>query len=132
MAKKKKVKKYNLTERIRGYLLDSQISDPHELSVVLGCSPISEEVKEKEEKESDKRVDKIAYLIPVLHEHAHTLADGSVLFQQQAPEAKDHEIPDEIWEKTRHMMEHISFSTLLGSISQLVDMGLIKVPKEFK
>lgn len=130
--KKKKPRKVNVTSRIRGYLLDSQITDPHELALALGCSPISEEVKHKEELESDKRVDKVAYLIPVLHEHAHSLADGSVLFQRQAPAAQGHDIPEEIWEKTQQMIEHVSFSALLGSISQLVDMGLIKVPKEFK
>ena len=132
MAKKKKVQRFDLTARIRGYILDSQINDPHEISVLLGCSNISEELKEMEEKESDKRVDRIAYLVPIIHSHAHLIAEGSIAFQQQSPAIKEHDIPAELWEKSQEMMEHVSMSALMGSISQLVDMGLLKVPKEHK
>ena len=129
---KKKPKKIDITARIRGYILDSQITSPHEISIVLGCSIISDEVKEHEEKESDKRVDRISYLIPVLHAHAHIISEGAVEFQRHHETVKDQDISDDIWDKSQDMMEHISMSALLGSISQLVDMGLLKVPKEHK
>lgn len=135
MFKKKKKPRLTLadmTSRIRGFILDSQINDAHELSVLLGCSAISDEVQHKEEKESDKRVEKIAYLIPLLYSHSHLIAEGSVEFQRLnvADELKG--IPEEIWLESKNTMEQISISALMGSISQLIDMGLLEIPKEHR
>jgi hypothetical protein len=135
MFKKKKKQKLTLADvsaRIRGFMLDSQINNAHELSVLLGCSVISDEVQYKEEKESDKRVEKIAYLIPLLYSHSHLIAESSVEFQRQnvADELKG--LPDEIWLESKNLMEQISISALMGSISQLIDMGLLEIPKEHK
>lgn len=135
MFKKKKKPKLNLADmsgRIRGFILDSQINDAHELSVLLGCSTISDEVQQKEEKESDKRVDKISYLIPLLYSYSHLLAEGSVEFQKLNVVDELKGIPEEIWLESRNTMEQISISALMGSISQLIDMGLLEIPKEHR
>jgi hypothetical protein len=121
-----------ITNRVRGFVLDSQIDNAHELSVILGCSAISEEVQEREEQESDKRVEKINYLIPMIYAHAHALAEASVEFQKSNVTKELKDIPDEIWWESRKMMEQISMAALVGSISQLVDMGLIEIPKKRK
>ena len=39
----------DVSSRIRGFLLDSQINDAHELALTLGCTPISDEVALMEE-----------------------------------------------------------------------------------
>jgi hypothetical protein len=133
--KNKKAVELGLTEitnRVRGFVLDSQIDNAHELSVILGCSAISEEVQEREEQESDKRVEKINYLIPMIYAHAHALAEASVEFQKSNVGKELKDIPDEIWWESRKMMEQISMAALVGSISQLVDMGLIDIPKKRK
>ena len=135
MFKKKKKPKINLADmssRIRGFVLDSQINDAHELTVLLGCSVISDEVQEKEEKESDKRVEKIAYLIPLLYSYSHLLAEGSVEFQRLNVVDELKGIPDEIWLESKNTMEQVSISALMGAISQLIDMGLLEIPKEHK
>jgi hypothetical protein len=135
MFKKKKKPKLTLADmssRIRGFILDSQINDAHELSVILGCSVLSDEVQHKEEKESDKRVEKIAYLIPLLYSHSHLIAEGAVEFQRQNTVEELKGLPDEIWLESKNMMEQISISALMGSISQLIDMGLLEIPKEHK
>jgi hypothetical protein len=127
--KKKSIPMHEFSERLRGFILDSQIQEAHELSVMLGCSVISEEVAEKEEQESDKRVDKISYLFPLMFQHSHVLAEGAVEYQRKV--LKDSaKFPDEVWAFSRKMMEQIAVAALVGSISQLVDMGLLEVPKK--
>lgn len=135
MRKKKKktdVTIAEVTARLRGFILDSQVQNGHELSVILGCSAISNEVAEKEEEESDKRTEKISYLVPMLYAHAHALSEGAVEYQRsQAPkELKD--LPDDVWWDSKNMMTKLAVSALLGSVSQLVDMGLLEIPKRKK
>lgn len=120
-----------ITSRLRGFILDSQINNAHEISVILGCAPTSEEVAEKEEEESEKRVDAISYLFPLIYAHAHALSDGATSFQKQALPTLGEipNIPEEVWIESRKLMEQVSIAALVGSISQLVDMGLLEIPK---
>jgi hypothetical protein len=123
----------DISTRLRGFVLDSQIQNAHELSVILGCSPLSEELQEKEEEESDARVERIASLIPLLYAHAHVLAEGAVEFQRSNVKSESlKNLPDEMWWESRKMMEQMALSVLLGSVSQLTDMGLIEIPKKRK
>lgn len=121
-----------VSNRIRGLILDSQIQDPHTLSMLLGCSAISEDVQEREEEESDKRVAKIGYLVPLLFAHVHLLADGAVEYQRENLPEELSSLPDEIWNESRKMLEQVSLSAILGSLSQLVDMGLLEIPKKYR
>jgi hypothetical protein len=136
MGKKKKQKKVwtinDVSAKLREFILDSQIQNSHELSVILGCGKISDELAEKEEEESEKRVDRISHLIPLLFAHAHALAEGSIEFQKSnlPPELKN--LSDDMWIESRKLMEQIAMSALVGSVSQLVDLGLLKLPKEKK
>lgn len=128
---RKKHRQPNLNDvmvRVRGFLLDSQIQNPHELSVLLGCTPLSDEVAEKEEQESDKRIDRVSYLIPMLFAQAHSLAEASTEYERNSPDTPS-EIPPEVWAYNKKMLQEVSMAALLGSISQLVDMGLLNIPK---
>ena len=139
MGKKKKKSKSDnswtindISAKLREFILDSQIQNGHELSVILGSGKISDELAEREEEESDQRVDKISHLIPLLFAHAHALAEGSIEFQRAniPPELKG--LSDEMWHESRKLMEQIAMSALVGSVSQLVDLGLLKLPKDKK
>jgi len=121
-----------VSSRLRGFILDSQVQNAHELSVILGCSAISDEVAEREEEESDKRVEKILHLMPLLYAHAHSLADGTVEYQRMKSEGKLKDIPEELWHESRTMMTNLAVSVLVGSISQLNDMGFIEIPRRKK
>jgi len=113
--------------RIRGFILDSQIDNPHELALALGCSKISEDVAEMEEDASDERIDKISYLAPLLIFFAKTIAEG--LIESQRKDTPVDEIPPEIWANTKRLIEHTAISAMTGSVTQLVDLGLLEVPK---
>jgi hypothetical protein len=139
MSKKKKKKNKNkvvdpvslaeVTARLRGFLIDSQIQNAHELAVILGCSPLSEELREMEEDESDKRVERIAHLVPLLFAQSHALAESSIEYQKSNMSKDAPELPSETWWESRKILEQVAMSALLGSVSQLVDMGFLKLPK---
>lgn len=119
-----------ITTRLRGYIMDSQIQNGHELSVILGCSVISEELQIHEEQESDKRVQRIAHLIPLIYAFAHTLAEGAVEYQRANLPKELKNVSDELWWESRKMMEQVSMSAIMGAISQMIDMGMLDVPKK--
>jgi hypothetical protein len=134
--KKKKAKKAwtinDVSAKLREFILDSQIQNAHELSVLLGCGKISDELAEREEEESDKRVARINHLIPLLFAHAHALAEGSIEYQKSNLPEELKSLSDEMWQESRKLMEQIAISALVGSVSQLVDLGLVKLVKEKK
>ena len=121
-----------LTSRLRGFILDTQIQSGHELSVILGCSAISDEVAEREEEESDKRLEKIEYLIPLLYAYSQSLSEGAVEMQRLNLPEELQELPPELWSDSKLMMKQLTLSVLMGSIAQLVDMGLLEIPRSIK
>jgi hypothetical protein len=118
-----------INNRLRAFIMDSQIQNGHELSVVLGCSILSDELQEHEEYESDKRLEKISYLIPLMYAFSHTLAEGATEYQRANTSEELKELPDDIWWESRKVMEQLSLSVLMGAVSQLIDMNLLEVPK---
>jgi len=121
-----------VSSRLRGFILDSQIQNAHEIAFILGCSSVSDEVADKEEEESDKRVARISHLTPLLYAHSQSLAMGSVEYQRANLPEDFPELPEEMWWDSRKLMEQVSNAALLGSIAQLVDMGLLEIPKRYR
>lgn len=121
-----------VTSRLRGFIMDSQIQNGHELSLILGCSAISDDVAEKEEEESDKRLERIEFLIPLLYAYSHALAEGAVEYQRENASPEIKELPEDIWRESRRVMEQSTLSALMGGISQIVDMGLLEIPRKRK
>jgi hypothetical protein len=134
-VRKKKTAKMSLGDispRLRGFVLDSQIQNAHEISVLLGCSAISDEIAVKEENESDKRVEKISYLIPLLYAYSRTLSEGTAEYQKMNLPEELEDLPSEIWLESRKMMEQFALSILIGAVSQMIDMNLLQIPKGHK
>lgn len=132
--KKKKAPGVTVAEvsaRIRGFMYDSQVSDAEHISMILGCSTLSEEVEDKEIEESDYRVAQVQHLIPVMYAYAHAMAEGVVEHQREHLEededAEGIEVPNAAWTSTRKVFTQIAMNSVLGAISQLVDMGYLKV-----
>lgn len=121
-----------VNSRVRGFLLDSQINNAHEISLILGCAAQSEELAEKEEEESDKRLERISHLVPILYAQAQTLSQGTIEYQRTNLPDSIGKIPDPIWWDSRKLLEQVSVAALLGAISQLVDMGLLEIPKRYR
>jgi hypothetical protein len=107
------------------------MTNPHELALVLGCSPISDEVAMMEEDESDRRVSDISILTPLLYAYAHALSEAAVEHQKNSLDPND-KIPKEVWATTRQLIEQVSISVLVGAIAQIVDIGLLKLPRKLR
>lgn len=124
----------DVPNRIKGFILDSQVSEGDHISVLLGCSPVSEDVAERELEESDSRVARVDHLIPVMYAYCHAMAEGMVAHQQaHATEEELEQVPQEAWGATRKVFTQVALNSLLGAISQLTDLGLITInPKKGK
>jgi len=120
-----------INNRIRGFIMDSQIQNSHEIAYIMGLPNLSDELAEKEEQVSDDRLERIEYLIPILYAHAHTLAEASIEYQKANIEGSN-VLPKEVWIFGRKLLEQVALSALMGSTSQLVDMGLLEIPKRIK
>lgn len=121
----------DINTRMRGFILDTQLTDAHEIAEILGASFISDEVAEREEEESDKRLDKINYLVPLMYAHIRILTEGATEYQK-ATISPSVEIPDELWDANKAQVEKISMAAVQGIISQLVDIGLLELPKKYR
>ena len=115
-----------IQSRIRGFIYDSQIPDAENIASFLGCSAISEELNEKEEEESDIRVERISKLIPILYAFSHAMSQGVVSYQVEDSKG---EIPSAAWKATQKVFTQIATNTLVGAIAQLVDLGFLEVPR---
>lgn len=125
--KQKDTKISELQKRLREFLLDTQSNHSYEYTLLLGCSPLSDELQGHEIDESDKRTERIAYLNKYLFAYSHTLSEATVDYYR-ASTGKDI-LPDEAWRQTRKLIDQVSLEVLLGAISQLVDMGLLEIPR---
>lgn len=129
---KRSVSLADVSSRIRGFLLDSQINDAHDLALTLGCSPISDEVALMEEDESDRRVAEVGILTPLLYSYAHALAEATIEHQKDSASPEMDKVPKEVWDYSRKLIEQVAISVLIGAVSQMVDMKLLNLPKKLR
>lgn len=118
---------------LRDFLLDTKAPNAYEASLDLGCLPLSLDVLEKAEDESDKRVDKIAHLLPNITSYAVAYSDA-VLSRVLD---KSEELPDELegpvmdlLDKFHILIEESMGNVMIGAISQLVDTKQLLLPRK--
>ena len=118
---------------LREFILDSQISNAEQITKELGCPPISDELLEREEEESDRRVERISFLLPLLYGYSTLFSEAFV--STMAPEhGADTELGtklamEALTKAVQHAFEDAMSHLLIGSVSQMVDLGLLEVPK---
>jgi hypothetical protein len=118
---------------LREFLMDSQIPNPDEISLILGCSPISDELMEKYEEESEVRVERVSYLIPLLYGYSALFAEAFVstieISALEDVPAETKKLLETITSHTQKVLEESMSHLLVGSVSQMVDLGLLNLPK---
>jgi hypothetical protein len=132
--KYKKIRSINQVKvHIREFILDSQIPDGDLISVDLGCPPISDELLEREEQESDTRVERISFLIPLLYGYAALFSEAFVhtlrppISITEDPDLS--KLVDKMTVETKKIFEESMAHLLVGSVSQMIDLGLLELPK---
>lgn len=137
--KKKKLEKLSsinnmldIKNKIREFFLDTQSPDADEMSLSIGCVPISDELMEREEEESDKRIERIAYLLPLIDSYSNLFAQAYIKVNlsnaDNLPEEMREQFP-ELQHQSRLAIEEAFNQVLMGAFTQVVDLDLLEVPK---
>ena len=113
--------------RIRGLFLDSQLNDSFSLSVIAGTSLVSEEVAEREQEESQKRIARVAHLYPMIFAHTYQIAKATAELQKTKFGDAANELDDAVWESLFETTQQIAMASVVGSLSQMVDLNLLTV-----
>lgn len=127
--KKPQTKVINIETHLREFFYDSQLPEAEELAVLFGASPISKEGEEHEENRSDERVSKISHILSLVEVYSTMMTDGLVELEATSKDEDATDAPPEFWASMKTMLHTVSSATTIGVISQLVDLGLITVPR---
>jgi hypothetical protein len=113
-----------IQSKIREFLFDTQIEEAEHMSELMGCSPLSEELFNRESDESEKRIKKIEHLIPLAFAYATTLADALIKHElSHSTERTKSPVQTLI---TRQIILTSAFPAIVAALSQMVDLGLVK------
>lgn len=114
---------------LRDFLLDSQVEPVGQYMTLLGLPPMSEEVIEMERRNSDVRVSRIAALLPLIHDYAHAISAASIALRKDQVDG-EMDVPEEAWNAGHAVLETAAMTTLIGVLSQFVEMGVIEINVE--
>jgi hypothetical protein len=105
----------------RNTVYDSMIGNPSEIAVLVGLSPLSDDVDEMERKASAERLIRLSGLTPVLAFQASLIAQAAVKFQARATEQDD----DEALDLIEQAYSAVAFSAAVATLSNLLDLDII-------
>lgn len=115
----------------RNFILDSNLEDPQDLFEILGLPPISDEVLEMEQRESEERIGRVAVLSPALEAYAMTMATAiTTNLAKVTATANNGEIDADTatrWVLFSRTLEGSIYAALLGSMSQMVEHELVEI-----
>jgi hypothetical protein len=120
-----------IKSKIREFILDSELPNAWDVTELMGCSAVSDEVALREEDESEKRRERIDYLLPLLYSYSAIYSEALNAVTVSAGNTKAKASPTAELH-ARKMMEEMMSHLLIGSVSQMIDLGLLEVPKRRK
>jgi hypothetical protein len=97
----------------------------------MGCAVVSDEVLDHEMDMSEVRLNTIQHLLPLLYGYSAVMAEAFVdSLTDSLPEETNKELSAavaKVAHGTQHVMEDVMTSLLMGAVSQLVDLELLKL-----
>lgn len=105
------------------FLLDSRIAESQQLGTLLGLPILSEEDAAEEAAESQVRADRIAPMSPLIALFTSSMTTAVVEYLRTMT---DNELTDAESMAMQELLERVTLSATLGSISQLEDLGLVR------
>ena len=131
---KRDVSLQGIVSRIKEFILDSQVENYEHIIEMLSGNPMSEDVAQREFEESNIRTERVKHLAPLLYLFANSMAEGLVEHQrahlEETEEDVEEELTEKMWNATQRVFAEIAFTTTVGAVSQLLDMGLINTSKK--
>lgn len=130
---KKELKTVQFATLYRWYCYDVGVKDLDKLDTDVGLTPISDDAKEMEIKESDERVLRIAHLMPFLEGMAEITSVVFVESQlKQALEREETELSEEdlfmFMELIGRFQKTLALGAIVGAFSAAASLGIIEVP----
>lgn len=113
--------------RIRGMFLDSQMENAFALSVIAGASYVSDDIAQKEQEDSDRRVERIAYLLPLITAQTYQIAKATTELFKTKLGQEGETAPDGYWEFYFERAHQLTLASVIGAIAQMVDIGLLSL-----
>lgn len=109
-------------ELLHRFLLDTQIEDSQQLSLLLGLSPLED--PDEQIALSNERVVRASLLIPLIRLFSVAYSASLVEFFRVHNDAY-RELTDEEAGVLTSLLDHVATSTVIATVTQLEDMGLI-------
>ena len=125
----KTVTEVSLPTLARWYAYDAGLEDPNDIADALGMLPTSEEGTKVEEEESDRRVDRVLPLIPLLETIADINAQAITSLQFNHFTKDQGMDPEDLEHEKIHIEEmyrHVGFSALLAAVSAGIELGILE------
>jgi len=130
VKKKVNIKSLPLPVLIRQVIYDTMLMPAEEIAYAMGLPPISDDVAEMEERESQKRLEKFSSLIPFIDSHADIAAKiAASAYMIEDEEEEDSELGKlgiEDVEQLTRLFRLVALSSSISCISTLFNLGLIK------
>jgi len=115
---------------IRQVIYDTMLMPAEEIASVMGLPPISDDVAEMEEIESQKRLEKFASLIPFIDSHSDIAAKIAASAYMIEDEEEDYgeleKLGIEDLEQLTKLFRLVALSSSISCVSTLFNLGLIK------
>lgn len=121
----------HIKSKIREFILDSELPNAWDVTELMGCSAVSDEVAIREEDESEKRRERIDYLLPLLYSYSSIYSEALNAVTVSAGNKNAKASPTAELH-ARKMMEEMMSHLLIGAVSQMIDLGLLEIPKRRK
>ncbi|NBW11508.1 MAG: hypothetical protein EBR82_26105 [Caulobacteraceae bacterium] len=115
---------------LRWYLYDVAGDDAINREKIFGLSPVSKEGHQKELEESEKRIDKIEDLLPLLTFYSIKTAEYAFAMHKDSFKSIpgiSEEMLNDSEEALTSFYTNMAFSALLSSFASLNELGIIKV-----
>lgn len=129
-VKRVEIKHLPLPVLIRQVIYDTMLMPAEEIANLMGLPPISEEVAEMEERESQKRLERFATLLPFIDSHADIaakIAASAYMIEDEEEEYGELEkLGVEDLEQLTRLFRLVALSSSVSCVSTLFNLGLIK------
>jgi len=134
---KRKKKKKNRVEikhiplpiLMRQAIYDSMLEPAEGIAESLGLPPISDEVAEMEEQESQKRLERFASLIPFIDSHsdlASRITSAAYLLDYDEEDQDMAKLVNQLEDKLVDLFKIVAISSSVSCISTLFNLGLLE------
>ena len=129
-AKRIEIKHLPLPVLIRQVIYDTMLMPAEEIANIMGLPPISDDVAEMEERESQKRLERFAKLIPFIDSHADIAARIAASAYMIEDDEEDYgeleKLGIEDLEQLTRLFRLVALSSSISCVSTLFNLGLIK------